>query len=55
MERKPDPATMTDDYTEGAVRDRRADAGRSYGRELLIATGVAVVFLAWAFWAFVLV
>lgn len=49
------PDHVPDEYAAGAVKDRRADAGRSYGRELVIAAGVAVVFLAWAFWAFVLV
>lgn len=46
---------MTDQYADAAVKERRAHVGRRHGLELWIATGVAVVFLAWAVWVFVLV
>lgn len=55
-EPRPDPVAMLDDYADAAVKDRRALAGLSRrGWELALATGVAVVFLAWAVWAVVLV
>ena len=52
---KPDPAAMTDQYAEAAVKERRAHVGRSHGWELAIAAAVAVIFLGWAVWAFLLV
>jgi hypothetical protein len=50
---QPDPGLFSDEYAEAAVNERRAHVGRSHGLELWIATGVAVVFLAWAAWVFV--
>ena len=50
-----EPNRVTDDYATAAVNERRAHRGRSHGWELAIAAAVAVIFLVWAVWAFVLV
>lgn len=43
------------EYTEAVAKERRALAGLSRrGWELALATALAVVFLAWAIWVFVL-
>ena len=41
------------EYAEAEVRQRRALAGMSHGWELLVATGVGLVFVGWVVWAFV--
>ena len=50
---QPDPGVFTNEYAEAAANERRAHSGHSHGWELAIATAVALIFIAWAVWAFV--
>ena len=51
---QPDRVVYSDEYAEAAMRERRAHVGRSHGPELWISTVVAVVFVGWLAWVFVL-